>query len=105
MPKKSAARTAGTSAGVRGVPGGVLEAVPLSFARVFGKKEFQKTSFRSYVPCVSRYVRFLPPKQERDTRRNFGMKRLFRDAFSERSKRSEKERDERNLHGVPGSCS
>ena len=33
------------------------------------------------------------------------MKRLFRNAFSERSKRSEKERDERSLHGVPAPCS
>ena len=36
------------------------------------------------------------------------MKRLFRNAFSERSKRalerSEKERDEGSLHGVPGPC-
>ena len=48
---------------------------------------------------------FLPPKQKRDTPRNFKMKRLFRNAFSERSKRSEKERDERSLLGVPGPCS
>ena len=31
--------------------------------------------------------------------------RLFRNAFSERSKRSEKERDERSLHRVPAPCS
>ena len=48
---------------------------------------------------------FLPPKQKRNTLRNFEMKRLFRNAFSERSKRSEKERDKRSLHGVPGPCS
>ena len=48
---------------------------------------------------------FLPPKQKRNTLRNFEMKRLFRNAFSERSKRSEKERDERSLHGAPGPCS
>ena len=29
----------------------------------------------------------------------------FRNAFSERSKRSEKECDKRSLHGVPGPCS
>ena len=48
---------------------------------------------------------FSPPKQKRNTPRNFEMKRLFRNAFSERSKRSEKERDERSLLGVPGPCS
>ena len=31
--------------------------------------------------------------------------RLFRNAFLECSKGSEKERDERSLHGVPGPCS
>ena len=36
---------------------------------------------------------------------NFDMKRLFRNTFSEHSKRSEKERDERSLHAVPGPCS
>ena len=48
---------------------------------------------------------FLPLKQKRNTPRNFEIKRLFRNAFSERSKCSEKERDERSLHGVPGQCS
>ena len=48
---------------------------------------------------------FLPPKQKGDTPRNFEMKRLFRNAFSERLERSEKERDERRLHRVPGPCS
>ena len=48
---------------------------------------------------------FLPLTQRRNTPRNFEIKRLFRNAFSERSKRSEKERDERSLHGVPGPCS
>ena len=33
------------------------------------------------------------------------MKRLFRNAFSEHLERSEKERDERSLLGVPGPCS
>ena len=33
------------------------------------------------------------------------MKRLFRKAFSERSKRSEKEHDERSLYRVPAPCS
>ena len=48
---------------------------------------------------------FLPPKQKRDTPRNFEMKRLFRNAFFERSKRSDKERDKRSLLGVAGPCS
>ena len=47
----------------------------------------------------------LHPKQKRNTPRNFEIKRFFRNAFSERSKRSEKERDERSLDGVPGPCS
>ena len=33
------------------------------------------------------------------------MRRLVRNAFSEHSKRSEKECDERSLHRVPGPCS
>ena len=58
------------------------------------------------VRALCSQVRSLvPPKQKRDTPRNFEMKRLFRNAFSERSKRSEKERDERSLLGVPGPCS
>ena len=58
------------------------------------------------VRALSSQVRsFLPPKQNRNTLRNFEMKRLFRNAFSELSKRSEKEHDERSLHGVPGPCS
>ena len=48
---------------------------------------------------------FLPPEQDRNTPRNFDMKRLFRNAFSERSKRSEKERDGTSLYRVPGPCS
>ena len=48
---------------------------------------------------------FLPPKQKTDTPKNFEMKRLFRNAFSERSERSEKEHDRRSLLGVPGPCS
>ena len=55
-------------------------------------------------PTHPRLHTFLPPKQKRDTPRNFEMKRLFRNAFSERSKRSEKERDERSLHRVSGPC-
>ena len=43
----------------------------------------------------SRVCSFLPPKQKkRNTPRNFKIQRLLRNAFSERSKRSEKKRDE-----------
>ena len=70
------------------------------FGKGVSKKEFQ------VVRTLCSQVRsFLPPKQKRNTPRNFEMKRLFRNAFSERSKRSEKERDERSSHGVPGLCS
>ena len=48
---------------------------------------------------------FSPPEQKRNTPRNFGMKRLFRNALSKQSKRSEKECDGRSLHRVPGPCS
>ena len=46
---------------------------------------------------------FLPPKQKRDTPRNFEMKRLFRTLLE----RSERERvtEKRSLHEAPGPCS
>ena len=70
------------------------------FGKGVSEKEFQVVrALRSQVRS------FLPPKQKRDTPRNFEMKRLFRNDFSEHSKRSEKERDKRSLHGVPGPCS
>ena len=64
------------------------------------EKEFQKRSFRWYVPCVPRYVPFCLRKRKGTPQ---GTSR--KNAFSERSKRSEKERDERSLDGVPGPCS
>ena len=64
----------------------------------------RKRSFRKGVlggTCLVFPGTFLlPPKQKRNTLRNFEMKRLFRNAT-----RSEKERDERSLHGVPCPCS
>ena len=42
---------------------------------------------------------FFASETEKEHPRNFEIKRLFRNAFSERSKRSEKECDERSLHG------
>ena len=57
------------------------------------------------MPCVPRYVPFRLQNRKGGTPRNFEMKRLFRNACSERSKRSEKERDKRSLHGAPGPCS
>ena len=72
--------------------------------RVFGKGVSEK-EFQVVRALCSQVRSFLPPKQKRDTPRNFEMKRLFRNAFSQRSKRSEKEREERSLHRVPGPCS
>ena len=60
------------------------------------EKEFQKRSFRWYVPCVPRYVPFCLRNRKGIPPRNFEMKR---------PKRSEKERDERSLLRVPGPCS
>ena len=73
-------------------------------SRAFGKGVSEK-EFQEVHALCSQARSFLPPKQKRNTLRNFEMKRLFRNAFSERSKRSEKERDERSLHGVPAPCS
>ena len=47
----------------------------------------------------------LASEQGKEHPRNLGMKRLFRNAFSDYSKRWEKECDGRSLHGVPGPCS
>ena len=64
------------------------------FEKGVSEKEFQ------VVRALRFQVRsFLPPKQKMNTPRNFEMKNLFRNAFSERSKRSEKEGDKRSLHG------
>ena len=76
----------------------------LSTNRVFGKGISEK-EFQVVRAWCSQVCSFVPPKQKRNTPTNFETKRLFRNAFSERSKRSEKERDERSLHGVPGPCS
>ena len=76
--------------------------LPIAFVhcRVFGKRVSEK-EFQAVRALRSQVRSFLPPKQKRDTPRNFEMKRLFRNAFSERSKRSEKERDKRSLHTWP----
>ena len=70
------------------------------FGKGVSKKELQVVhAFCSQVRS------FLSPEQQRNTPRNFDMKRLFRNAFSQHSKRSEKECEERSSHRVPGPCS